>query len=376
LNKNNFWTQNVKVREFEEKMAKLTGCKYAVLTSSGSSANTLIARHTKDTSRNPEKNIIVTNAVGWHTSVSPFIREGFNIKFIDVSLKDFNLDIKLLEAYLAKEHRKVKCVFLVSLLGIAADIQAFDDLCKKYNVELKLDNCESGLSSWKDNHDNWHNLSAKHTSSTSLYLGHILFSGGEGGFIFTNNEEEYIYYLMARSHGMVRCLEPYKDKLSVDIAKYRNPLVDSKFDFHLLGDNLRSTDINAYLGLLNLEKVKEITESREYLYKLIRINLNTNKYILPRNTYVTRNIPFCFPIVQLLPDKKKMDAIKNYCDTNQIERRSIVGSNLLRHKSFQYIDDYKNYPNAEYLHDMIYVGLYPGLDEKLLLNFIDFLNSI
>lgn len=376
LNKKNFWTQNEKAREIEAKMADYIGCKYAVFVSSGSAANTLIVRHTKDTNKNPEKNTIVTNSISWHTSISPWIREGFNIKFIDVSLKDFNLDINLLENYLAKEHHKVKCVFLVSLLGTAADIQSFDDLCKKYNVELILDNCEASCSEWKDNHDRWHNLSAKHTSSTSLYLGHVLTNGTEGGFIFTNNEEEYIYYLMARSHGMVRCLEPYRDKLSTDPIRYYNPLVDRKFDFNILGDNLRNTDVGAYIGLLNLKKVDKIAERRRYLYKLIRINLNTNKYILPRDTYTTKNVPFCFPIVQALPDKRKMMAIKTHCDINLIEWRSIVGSNLLRHKAFQHIDDYRNYPNAEYLHNMIYVGLYPELDEKLMLNFIEYLNSI
>lgn len=372
LNPKNQWSQGEKVRKLETAFEEYTGAKYGVFVSSGSAANTLMARRIKHLQeQNPYDiaNIVVTNVVSWHTSLSPWKFLGYEIKLIDVSLKDFIMDYDLLEKYLEENQGKVKVVFLVNLLGIAANIPKYQKLCDRYNVTLLLDNCECAMSYQVDEH-----ICKNVTSSVSTYVGHHL-NSGEGGCILTNSEEEFIFYLMGRSHGMVRALEPYKDKLTIDINSLRNPLVDSRFDFNILGDNLRNTDINAYLGLLDIKRAKQYEKKRRSLWNDIRGNLNQDRYIIPYSQNF--NVPFCFPIVLKEPDYNKIDNIKKELASRLIEWRSIVGGNLARQTCFQGIEDYHNFPNAEFLNSFgIYVGLYPKLNRNKLLKLIDFLNRI
>ena len=91
LNPKNRWTQDKYVVEYEDQWKKYTEAKYALMVSSGSTANTLIAQYAKYS--NPNKNEIVFPAVTWQTSVSPWIHQGFKPKFIDVNLKNFSIDI-------------------------------------------------------------------------------------------------------------------------------------------------------------------------------------------------------------------------------------------------------------------------------------------
>ena len=104
LNVKNFWTQGKYVKKFENVFAKFVGSKYAVFVANGSVANTLLAMFLKDNLKSKAKEIIFPSTT-WTTSISPFIREGFIPKFIDISLDDCCLDLSLTEEYLKKNHK-------------------------------------------------------------------------------------------------------------------------------------------------------------------------------------------------------------------------------------------------------------------------------
>ena len=104
LNCRLFWTQGRYVKKFEKKFAEFVGTKYAVFVANGSVANTLLAMYLKDTLKNKNKKEIIFPSTTWTTSISPFIREGFIPKFIDISLDDFCLDLNLVEDYLKKNN--------------------------------------------------------------------------------------------------------------------------------------------------------------------------------------------------------------------------------------------------------------------------------
>lgn len=365
LNPNNRWTMDKYVKQYESKMAEFIGCKYAIYVSSGSTANILVSNFVKDsiTKLNPQKNIVLVPSTTWVTSVSPFIRDGFEIKFVDISLTDFSMNLNTVENILRdkKFKNKIACIFVTSLLGFSPDILELKRLELVYDVKIMLDNCESTFTKFSIGNEN-KNISSFFTSTTSTYFGHNITSGtGEGGFIFTNDEKEYEYFIMARNHGMIRSLPEDKQK------PYRNKSVDSRFDFSILGNNYRNTEISAFGGLLDLKRANKYILKRRRLYNHFYFNTNRFQYILPsywiENCY---NVPFSIPIIINSKKKsnkiKKINAAKKICEDLQIETRPIVGQNLLRQTCFKEYGNPKDFPISEILHnDGFYVGLHPKI---------------
>jgi CDP-4-dehydro-6-deoxyglucose reductase, E1 len=356
----NRWTQDKQVKQFEDKFANFVGCKYSVFVSSGSTANTLIAMYLKDNSGN--KDTVVFPSTTWITSISPFIREGFTPKFIDVSLDDLSINLDSLEEYLMIHYEKVACVFVTSLLGFVPNIQKLQELQLKYNVKIMMDNCENTFGTFQGK-----NISKYFTSTTSTYFGHQLQSI-EGGFIFTDSDEEYAYFLMARNHGMVR-------SILGDKSKYQNNLVDSRFDFNILGNNFRNTDLNSFVGQLDFERRETYISKRNKLYSIFKNKIDRTKFILPDDYDDRDHVPFSLPVICKNKDDKQK--ILNYCENKKIETRPIISGNLLRQTCLKHYDNYQNYPMSEFLNENgLYIGLYSKLSEEMILNFVNDINLI
>ena len=370
LDPKNRWTQDKYVIEYEKKWKEYTESKYALMVSSGSTANSLIAQYARHSK--PDRNTVVFPSVTWQTSVSPWLNACFEPKFIDINLNDFSIDTEKLKEYLSTNHEKVNTVFVTSLIGITPDVPELRKICTDYNVDLKLDNCENSFGSYLDDDTNeLKHICSQLTSSTSTYFGHQTTTGSEGGMVFTNNEEEFVFYVLARSHGLTRELGRYD--LSKDYKKLlSNKLVDPLFDFNILGNNYRSTNIAAFMGLLDFDRLYDYILDRIELYKAYENNLDQNKYLLPKGKY--NNVAFCLPIVS---KKRKAKLIKKYLEEEKIEYRPIISGNLLRHTCYKQYADYKQFKNAEYLHkNGLYVGLHSGVKEQQILKLVDFLNQL
>jgi len=353
LNKDNFWTQSKYVKKIEEEFAKFVGSKYAVFVSSGSTANTLLAMHLKDNYYSKTKNTVIFPSTTWTTSISPFIREGFKPQFIDINIQDFCLDLDATEKFLEKNHKKVAAILCVSLIGQVPDIEKLKYLEEKYKVKILLDNCENTLGLYKNK-----NISSYFTSTTSTYLGHQVQSV-EGGFIFTNCEEEYEYFLMNRNHGMTRSLTVY----DIDSSKYKNPEVNKLFDFYSLGNNFRNTDINAFIGLLDFARIQSYCKKRNDIFKKIENIFKDQDLILPLILKHRTPVPFCFPF--LSKDLNLIKRLMNFCKENHIETRPIISGNLLKQTCYKNYEDYRNFKNSEFFHTHgFYIGIYPKLSDK------------
>jgi CDP-6-deoxy-D-xylo-4-hexulose-3-dehydrase len=369
LNTKNFWTMTDQVKEYEEAMAKFVGADHAVFVSSGSTANTILAMFLKEHTYGEKQTTVVVPSTTWITSVSPFIREGFTPHFIDVNLADLSMDLDKLETYLEGNRDQVACVFITSLIGYVPDIERISRISRKYKVHIWMDNCENTLGRYNGN-----NISSYFTSTTSTYFGHQLQSV-EGGFIFTNDKDLYRYALMARNHGMVRSLTE-KDR-----KHYRNPNVDERFDFFILGNNYRNTNINATIGLLDLKRAGYYTKERRDLYKVFtELYKGTKVDIIPMRKSHTPfyDVPFCIPLVFKNTTDKM--AAQEHCITKGIEIRPIISGNLLRQSCIRNVtrsDDYKDYPISEHLHaNGFYVGLHSKVKPADLADLAWYLNSL
>jgi CDP-6-deoxy-D-xylo-4-hexulose-3-dehydrase len=359
LNSKNRWTQDEMVREFELRMANFVGAKHAIFCSSGSTANTMLAMSISD--RNPRKKLIVFPSTTWTTSVSPFIREGFYPVFIDINLDDFCFDYEKLEAYVSANKEDIACIFPTSLLGFVPDIKKLKEISFKYDVRMMMDNCENTMGLYEGK-----NVSSFFTSTTSTYFGHQIQSV-EGGFVFTDCNYENDYFLMLRNHGMTRSV-PFPQP-------YNNPDVDSKFDFYLLGNNFRNSDINALIGLIDLSKAYSYQTKRIKFYELYSDMLSGYKYVLPKIHQNRMHVPFCLPVICKKKELKQQAELK--CFESGIETRPIISGNLLRQTCYKKYADYSLFPNSEFLHQNgFYIGLHSKLNKEDILDLIGTLNTI
>lgn len=252
-------TKGPLVVEFEKKFADYIGAKHCVMVNSGSSANLLMAYSLLEGNYLKNKKVVVP-AVSWITTLSPFLQFGFEVLLCDSNDKNLGVDTVELEQLFIKENPSL--LIIVHVLAHLNDMDEINRLCEKYNVLLIEDACEALGTSNTDN-KRAGNLSL--AGSFSFYYGHHI-STIEGGAVTTNDTKLYNLMLSIRSHGWSRDVdgfykEQWKNEYSIDEVR-------EFYAFYYPGFNLRSTDLNAFLGLSQLDRMNEIVSVRQNNYNL------------------------------------------------------------------------------------------------------------
>lgn len=240
-------------KEFEQKWANYIGTKYAVFVNSGSSANLLMVNALIQSRRLKSKKVIVPS-VAWSTTISPCIQFGLEPIMVDADKKTFGIDLNQTEELL--KGGDIGAIIFVQVLGVPHYKEELLNLSKKYNVPMIEDSCAALGSSYEDGTMVGH---VGDMSSFSFYFGHQ-FSTIEGGMVNTNDKDLYHSLLMLRSHGWGKDLpeELYKEKMvENNIDPFHEP-----FTFLIPGLNLRSTDLQAFIGLRQVEKANWLSERR------------------------------------------------------------------------------------------------------------------
>ena len=226
-----------------------------------------------------------------------------------------------------------------------------------------IDNCENTFGKYKNK-----NVSSFFTSTTSTYFGHQLQSV-EGGFIFTNDKYEYEQFLMYRNHGMTRSVDKN------DRHKYDNKKVDSQFDFYLLANNFRNSDIHAYIGLQDFNRIDKSKNKRIDLFNYFKSNVKENILDLPIQNQNSIDVLFCIPLIFKNINNKNI--ILNFCKENNIETRPIISGNLLKQTCYSKFEDYNEFKISEYI-DVhgFYVGLHPKLKFSHIKRLVNQINKL
>jgi CDP-6-deoxy-D-xylo-4-hexulose-3-dehydrase len=307
-------TKGQKTVEFQEKWSKWLGVKYSVFVNSGSSANLLMLYALKILNRLKNKKICVPSLC-WATDLSPVIQLELEPILIDCNLTNLSVDLEYLEKCFIEETPSV--LLLVSVLGLCPDMDKITKLCEKYDVILLEDNCESQGS--KYNNIKLGNFGLM--SSFSTYFGHTM-STIEGGLVSTNDEELYHTLLQLRSHGWDRDLPEWKrdnlrEKWNID------PFL-SLYTFYQPSFNLRSTDLQAQIGINQLDKVDSMIENRYQNFLYYKSKLK-GKIWFPDDIKGTYTSNFAIPIItDTLEDK--LNLAKQLTDNNIACRPLISGS--------------------------------------------------
>ncbi len=244
-------TKGPLTEEFEKQWAAQIGTAYSVMVNSGSSANLIGIYALIATERLRNKKVVVP-ALSWITDISPVIQFGLEPILCDCNMADLSVDVVMLEKIFTDQQPAL--LILVSVLGLVPQMAFIQDLCRRHGVLLMLDNCE-GLGSQYDFKpiENYALF-----STCSLYFGHHL-STIEGGMICTNDRDLYNTLKMLRSHGWDRDLEHRHE-----VREFKNITpFDAMYKFFYPAFNVRSTDLNAFLGLRQLNKAPKYYEKRQ-----------------------------------------------------------------------------------------------------------------
>lgn len=305
--------------ELENKWANKIGTKYSVFVNSGSSSILLTLAALKHTNK-LKNNKIVVPSLSWATDLSSPVLLGLEPILCDCNLNDLSCDLEHLEKIFKQENPST--LILVSVLGLVPNMNKVVELCDKYNVILLEDVCESMGSKYKEKYLGTFGLA----SFFSMYFGHHL-STIEGGFINTDDEELYYTLLMMRSHGWARDLpiekqNEYKIKYNVDDF-------EALYNFYIPGFNLRSTDLQAFIGLRAIDKLDSFSETRNsnFNYYVNNIKHNELNVQTDSNDFISN---FAMPILS----KNKEVIVKNLIKNN-IECRPLIAGNLAN-KPFWY----------------------------------------
>ena len=336
-------TQGREVEKFEKQFSKWNNSKYSLMINSGSSANLLMINAAKELYNWSDKDEIIVPSLTWPTTVNPVFQANLKPIFVDTNFEDLSLDYEELKK---KINNKTKGIFLAHILGFPSNINKIKKIIKGRKIKILEDCCEStGAKIGKKKVGNF-----GLAGSFSFYWGHHM-TTIEGGMICTNNLKFYNLCKMKRSHGFARDL----DKKDHNNLKKKFSNIDFNFLFLTDGFNLRSTNINAFLGIKQLKKLDKfiIIRNKNFRKYLTFINKYSKHFHIlgPKNTQSISS--FALPFV--FKQKKFLEKFKNQLIRNKIEFRSLITGDLTKQP---YLKKYKkkNF-NAEIIHDRgIYIG--------------------
>lgn len=302
---------------FEEKWAKWVGTRYAVFCNSGSSANLLTAYTVLISNRLRNKKVIVPS-VGWVTTVAPFIQFGFEPIMCGADEDNFGLDLNHLEDLLIKNDAAT--VIMVQVLGVPSVMHDLMWLRAKYDFLLLEDACAAlGAEFGGKKVGSFGDM-----SSFSFFYGHQL-STIEGGMVNTNDDGFYDFLLMLRSHGWGKDLSQKQKQFLA--KKYHIDDFHEPFTFFVPGFNLRSTDVNAFLGLRQMEKADRIVNIRKKNHLTYVDNLQNVDYQKWHREAIPCSISF--GAIAKSPDHRR--TVVEELDKNGIETRLFSAGNLGLH---------------------------------------------
>jgi CDP-6-deoxy-D-xylo-4-hexulose-3-dehydrase len=295
--------------ELEDKWSKWLGRKYSIFCNSGSSANLLMLYALEQGGYMKNNKKIVIPSVAWATDLAPALQLGYEPILCDCNMEDLSIDLEHLEQ-LFQLHSPSTLMF-VSVLGLVPNMDKVVELCLRYNVALLEDTCESMGCEYKGKKLGTFGM----MSSFSTFFGHHI-STIEGGFVSTDDERLYEILVSLRSHGWDRDLN--KDTQKELQKEWNVSEFDSMYTFYYPGFNLRSTDLQAFIGLGQIDKLDDWGKQRERNFDSYQ-GLIKNDYWKPNpqsNSFISN---FAYPVIH--PNR---DKIVGELQKNNIEVRPII----------------------------------------------------
>jgi CDP-4-dehydro-6-deoxyglucose reductase, E1 len=367
-----FWlTSGPYAEKFESRFAKTVGMRHAYLVNSGSSANllalsALTSPKLGDRALKPGDEVI-TVAAGFPTTVTPIIQNGLIPVYVDVDLVTYVANEAALEAAVSK---KTRAIMMAHTLGNPFNLDLVAKLAEKHNLWVIEDSCDGLGGTYKGK-----NLGTFGDFSTfSFYPAHHI-TTGEGGAVLVKKAAHKTIVESFRDWGRDcwcpsgcdnTCLKRYEWSLGELPEGY-----DHKYTYSHLGYNLKSGDIQAAIGLAQLDRLDTFIELRKRNWAYLRSGLNDLEEFLLMPEAVPDSDPswFGFALTVKPGGPKTRNQIVQELNDVKIATRLLFGGNLLRQPAFmgtprRIVGELTNTDIV--MNDTFWIGVWPGLTIPML----------
>lgn len=338
----NMYTMGKQVAEYEKRFAEYFGSQYAVMVSSGSTANLIMIAalfYTQNESLKLKRgDEVIVPAVSWSTTYYPLYQYGLKLKFVDIDRDTLNMDLEQLESAITD---KTRAILTVNLLGNPNDFSKIDQLIAGKNILLLEDNCESMGATINSKQAGTFGVMGTYSSFFSHHIATM-----EGGCVVTDDEELYHILLCLRAHGWTRNLPKFN---KVTGEKSDDPFEEA-FKFVLPGYNVRPLEMSGAIGIEQLKKLPSFIQNRidngNYFTELFQ----DHPYLSIQKT-TGQSSWFGFSLVIKEGSGKERKAIVKTLMDNQVEVRPIVTGNFAKNEVVKYFDYevHNQLMNAEYI---------------------------
>ena len=355
--------------EFEERLAKFIGVKHALTVNSGSSANlvafsTLTSHYLRSEALKPGDEMI-TVATGFPTTVNPALQYGIVPVFVDVDIPTYNIKPEMIEAAVTD---RTRAIMIAHTLGNPFNLAEVMRVAEKYDLFVVEDSCDALGAKY----DGRNVGTFGHMGTLSFYPAHHI-TMGEGGAVFTDKPRLKRVMESMRDWGRDCWCAPGEDNTcGKRFCRKLGDLpygYDHKYTYSHCGYNLKITDMQAAVGLAQIDRIGEFVAARQHNFDLLTELLKPleNVLILPEPTPNSEPSWFGFPITLREDAPFTRDDLVKYLDGKRIGTRLLFGGNLIRQP---YMRD-RNYrvvgelTNADIVTERCFwVGIYPGLNDS------------
>ncbi len=376
-----FWLTTGRFNDaFEHRFCEFSGVPYALTTNSGSSAN-LLAVAALTSPKLGERALcsgdeVVTVSAGFPTTLNPLLQYGLVPVFVDVDIPTYNVQASMIEAAITP---KTKAIMLAHTLGNPFDLKTVTEIARKYNLWLIEDCCDAlGSTYGGEKVGTFGDI-----ATVSFYPAHHI-TMGEGGAVFTKSAKLKRLVESFRDWGRDCWCSPGKDNTCGKRFDWKLGTLphgyDHKYTYSHIGYNLKITDMQAAVGLAQMDRLEGFIASRKNNFNSLREKLESLQefFILPLATSNSDPAWFGFPITIREAAPFSRDDLIQCLNDHKIATRFLFGGNLVRqpymkNQTYRVVGSLMN--SDIIMNQTFWIGIYPGLSEPMLAYMADILNK-
>lgn len=361
--------------KFETKFPPLLGKEYGLFVNSGSSANLLmLLALTSKRGRNlPKGTKVITPIAGFPTTINPILQIGFQPIFVDIELETLNLDLDAVERA-CQEHPDAKVITFAHVLGNPPNMDRLMEIVEKYNLILLEDCCDALGTTY----DGKKLGSFGEMASCSFYPAHHI-TTGEGGFVAVKDEETERIVRSLREWGR-GCYCIGKQNLlekgscgcrfSAWVKSLPDYIFDHKYVYEEIGYNLKPIELQASIGLAQIEKLHEIGQKRRENYRALFAAFSKYEQYFHLHRAQPKSDPdwFAFPVTVKDGAPFKRSDICQFFESRMIQTRPYFAGNIMLQPAYEGLYDTQEviskFPVARKVTtDTFFLGTSPVIDK-------------